>query len=109
MADHETLRSWLLTRRDELNVRLGNIKRDVTRKNSADWSEQAQERENDEVIDALGNEATIELNKINRALERMKDEEYGYCLGCGAKIPEGRLQVMPYADLCVRCAEARGS
>ena len=108
MAEYEKLQGWLLARRDELNIRLKNIKRDATRKNSADWSEQAQERENDEVIDALGNEATIELIKINRALDRMKEGEYGYCVGCGAEIPEGRLEVMPYADLCVKCAEARG-
>lgn len=108
MADHEKLRNRLLARRDELNVRLSNIKRDATRKNSADWSEQAQERENDEVIDALGNEATFELQKISRALDRMKEDEYGYCVACGAEIPEGRLEVMPYADLCVKCAEARG-
>ena len=108
MADHEKLRIRLLERRDELNVRLSSIKRDATRKNSADWSEQAQERENDEVIDALGNEATLELQKISRALDRMKEDEYGYCVGCGAEIPEDRLEVMPYADLCVKCAEARG-
>ncbi|MGB1271021.1 MAG: TraR/DksA family transcriptional regulator [Endozoicomonas sp.] len=107
MTDHNKLRTKLLERRDELNVRLGNIKRDVTRKNSADWSEQAQERENDEVMDALGNEATLELQKINRALDRMDEGEYGDCTACGAQIPEGRLEVMPYADLCVKCAESK--
>lgn len=107
MADYEKLQNWLIERRDELNARLKSIKRDATRKNSADWSEQAQERENDEVIDALGNEATIELRRINRALDRMKEDEYGYCIDCGAEIPEDRLEVMPYTDLCVKCAEAR--
>lgn len=107
MTDHNKLRTRLLERRDELNVRLGNIKRDVTRKTSADWSEQAQERENDEVMDALGNEATFELQKINRALDRMEEGEYGYCTACGAQIPGGRLEVMPYADLCVGCAESK--
>ena len=106
MSDYEKLQSWLVARRDELNERLGNIKRDATRKNSADWSEQAQERENDEVIDALGNEATIELQKVNRALDRMNEGEYGICQSCGADIPEGRLEIMPYANQCVRCAEA---
>ena len=106
MANHEKLRNWLLGRREELNERLGEIKRDVTRKNSADWSEQAQERENDEVIDALGNEATLELQKVNRALDRMDEGEFGICQTCGVDIPEGRLEIMPYADKCVRCAEA---
>ncbi|OED40808.1 dimethylmenaquinone methyltransferase [Endozoicomonas sp. (ex Bugula neritina AB1)] len=106
MANHEKLQSLLLSRRDELNERLGSIKRDATRKNSADWSEQAQERENDEVIDALGNEAMIELQKVNRALDRITEGEYGLCQSCGRGIPEGRLEIMPYADMCVGCAEA---
>ncbi|WP_257265498.1 TraR/DksA family transcriptional regulator [Endozoicomonas sp. ONNA2] len=108
MTDHDKWQKWLMVRRDELNTRLGKIKMDASRKNSADWSEQAQERENDEVIDALGNEAVIELGKINRALERISEGDYGFCLSCGKEIPVKRLEVMPYADLCVQCAEARG-
>ena len=108
MSDHEKSKSWLLARRDELNIRLCNIKEDVTRKNSADWSEQAQERENDEVMDALGNEAVFELRKINKALDRIHEGDYGYCDGCGQEIPVQRLEVMPYADLCVGCAESKG-
>ncbi len=107
MVDHEPLKALLLSRRDELTDRLKKIKRDMTRKNSADWSEQAQERENDEVIDALGNEATIELHKINKALDRIAEGEYGYCSVCGDEIAEGRLQAMPFTDLCIRCAEVR--
>lgn len=107
MADHEKLKSWMLSRREELNTRLGKIKKDVTRKASADWSEQAQERENDEVIDALGNEARSELNLINKALDRMNNDDYGFCTACGDEIAEARLEAMPYADLCIKCAEKR--
>ena len=107
MSDHDKLKDWMLRRREELNERLHKIKRDVTRKASADWSEQAQERENDEVIDALGNEARIELNRINLALDRMQNDEYGFCTSCGNDIAPARLEAMPYADLCIKCAEVR--
>ena len=107
MGEYDKLRNWMHNRRDELNERLHRIKKDVTRKASADWSEQAQERENDEVIDALGNEARVELNKINLALDRMNNDEYGICVGCGENIAPARLEAMPYADLCIKCAEAR--
>ena len=109
MSDYNKLKDWMLSRRDALNERLQKIKKDVTRKASADWSEQAQERENDEVIDALGNEAKIELNKINLALDRMKNDDYGFCVSCGAEIAGARLEAMPYADLCIKCAEVRDS
>ncbi|WP_257253257.1 MULTISPECIES: TraR/DksA family transcriptional regulator [unclassified Endozoicomonas] len=107
MADYEKLKVWLLSRRDELNVRLGNISKDMTRRANADWSEQAQERENDEVIDQLGNDARAELNLVNKALDRMNHDDYGFCTGCGDKIIEARLIAMPYADLCIKCAEKR--
>ncbi|MDP0562101.1 MAG: TraR/DksA family transcriptional regulator [Candidatus Endonucleobacter sp. (ex Gigantidas childressi)] len=104
---YEDLQLQLIAKRGELAERLERIKRDVTRKASPDWSEQAQERENDEVVDALGNEATAELNRINRALARIESGNFGSCSSCGNKIPDGRLEAMPYADLCISCAEIR--
>ena len=107
-GEYDQFRDTLLGRQAELQVRLDNIKQDVTRKANADWSEQAQERENDEVIDALGNEAVHELRLIQKALERIEEEEYTLCTGCGGEIPLARLKVMPYTNLCVKCAEAQG-
>ncbi|WP_281648449.1 TraR/DksA family transcriptional regulator [Parendozoicomonas sp. Alg238-R29] len=107
-GEYDQFREVLLSRQSELQERLDNIKKDVTRKANADWSEQAQERENDEVIDALGNEAVHELHLIQKALERIDEEEYTLCIDCGGGIPLERLKVMPYTSLCVKCAEARG-
>jgi len=47
------------------------------------------------------------LIKVDRALEKLNNGGYGYCEGCGKKIPLKRLKVLPFADLCVDCkAEA---
>ncbi len=48
-------------------------------------------------------EATLEA--IERALEKIEEGTYGVCDECGAKIPKGRLKVLPFASLCVKCAE----
>lgn len=48
-------------------------------------------------------EETLEL--IERALERVEDGTYGECEDCGCKIPKARLNAIPYAASCVRCAE----
>ena len=37
--------------------------------------------------------------------ERIEEGSYGSCEECGAKIPKARLNAVPYASLCVRCAE----
>ena len=106
MSRFDKFQTILTKRRTELETRLGKITRDVSKKASADWSEQAQERENDEVLDALGNETESELRLVVKALERIREEEYGICERCGVEIPEARLDIMPYAALCVKCASA---
>ncbi|MFH1923195.1 MAG: TraR/DksA family transcriptional regulator [Planctomycetota bacterium] len=44
------------------------------------------------------------LEKIEAALERLEEGTYGECEECGAKIPKTRLNALPYATMCVKCA-----
>ncbi len=43
------------------------------------------------------------LSKINKALHKLDDHEYGYCEECGVEIGVGRLDARPTADLCITC------
>jgi DnaK suppressor protein len=43
------------------------------------------------------------LAKIDRALRKLDDHEYGYCEQCGVEIGVGRLDARPTADLCIEC------
>ncbi len=104
--DYAELRELLLEKRDELSVRLARLKENLTSGRSADSQEQAQELENAEVVDALGNEARLELSKIGQALEQMKNDSYGECVNCGEQIPLARLKAYLFADRCIRCATA---
>lgn len=47
------------------------------------------------------------LHKVERALERIDDGTYGICEVCGSEIPIARLEVLPYATMCVTCASKR--
>jgi len=44
------------------------------------------------------------LEQIEAALERIEESTFGTCEECGAKIPKARLNAIPYAALCVKCA-----
>ncbi len=44
------------------------------------------------------------LDKIEVALERIEEASYGKCEECGARIPKTRLNAIPYATMCVKCA-----
>jgi RNA polymerase-binding protein DksA len=104
MSPYESLKQRLLDRQRELNERLGNLKNDLSKPHSRDWDEQAQERENDEVLDQLSQEVAAELRGIQQALERMANDEYGICASCAEEIPMARLEAKPHAIRCVKCA-----
>jgi len=46
------------------------------------------------------------LAQIEAALERIEDGVYGKCDECGGPIKKSRLNIIPYAALCIKCAEA---
>ncbi|MFO7582782.1 TraR/DksA family transcriptional regulator [Guyparkeria sp.] len=46
-----------------------------------------------------------ELARIEGALRRMENDEYGDCFACGEPIPARRLQNDPSVTRCVDCAE----
>jgi len=104
MDNYKNIREQLLSQQTELKRRLENIKNNITGGRSADSQEQAQELENAEVVDALGNEATHELRLIAKALDQIKNNTYGDCDDCGKQIPIERLEAHPFADRCIDCA-----
>lgn len=104
MDDYKEIREALLAKQEELTRRLENIKSNITRGRSADSQEQAQELENAEVVDALGNEARHELHLIAKALDQIKNDTYGDCVDCGKSIPPARLRAYPFAERCIECA-----
>jgi RNA polymerase-binding transcription factor DksA len=108
MEDFGELQQQLTSKREELEDRLRRIAQDRQRARKAldpDFEEQAVERENDEVLDALDQTIRAELDEINKALARLKRGEYGTCAVCGTAIPVKRLKALPYTDRCVSCAE----
>ena len=44
------------------------------------------------------------LKKVDHALDRIEQGEYGICETCGKSIPIERLDVLPYSTQCVECA-----
>ena len=109
MSEFREMREYMLARRDELQQRLDAIKRDLSTELDSDFAEQAVEQENREVLQQLGSDAEQEIAKINRALIRMDEGEYGYCTDCGEAINPERLKARPYSTRCLPCAEAAES
>ena len=45
-----------------------------------------------------------EVLRIEAALIRIKEDDFGYCLTCGDDIAEKRLELDPSISLCNKCA-----
>ena len=106
MADENRFKQILLDLKQSLTRRIDEIDRDIRHEGmSADWSEQASERENDEVLESLGITSAQELQLINYALRRIDEGSYFVCVECGDEIPEARLELLPFTPYCVDCAE----
>ncbi len=101
----EQLKSQFTERIIELQQRISSIHKDFAGGRDADWAEQAGERENDEVLNALESEAKVEIQHLSNAITRMENGSYGICQACGEEINHKRLQVQPAAEKCIQCAD----
>ena len=73
---------------------------------SADAGTATFEREKDLSIE---NNVRDLLRKIDGALKRMDAKTYGLCERCGKPIEKARIKALPYAELCIKDAQAAQS
>ena len=108
MSSLQTTIDQLQALRNQLTRRIEEIDADIHHKKEPvekDFAEQVTQRENDDVLNAIDEEAQQTVHLIDTALARIKNGNYGICARCGEKIPEKRLAALPYATTCIKCAE----
>ena len=105
MTDHSAIRTKLLAKQQKLSGRLKTTQATEGHEVEEGLDSNAQLWEVSEVRDGLDDEAATELNQVNEALARLDAGEYGFCKSCGNEIGEMRLEALPYATLCIDCAE----
>lgn len=108
--DHDEIRAVLERRRSELQERRERIARHTRHRDEPlppDFAEQAVELENGETLVALDREVNTEIREIERALRRLDEGTYGECTSCGEPISQKRLAALPFASLCIDCANAK--
>ena len=101
------VKTKLLEQKEQIERRVNAISKDLNRSEpmSQDFSEQATEQENLDVLHALESEGKEELVLINTALNRLETGDYGLCTQCGEEINPARLDALPYVTTCINCAE----
>lgn len=56
---------------------------------------------------AVADQLQVTEIDVRRALAKLDEGSYGRCDVCGRAIPEGRLEALPWATLCVEDAAKR--
>ncbi len=107
---------WMLEdRRREIQAEVKGKMRDVRAEGSwggkatevFDAVESSEADIQDEIEFALIQMKSETLNKIEDALARLDQGDYGNCFECGEEIAEKRLRALPFAVRCKDCEEAR--
>ncbi len=50
---------------------------------------------------------TVQLRAVRAALQRIDQDDYGYCQCCGNNMDPERLAIMPEAVECIACKQTR--
>ena len=102
----QKFRTLLVAQRDEL---VGNAKRALSGDIHVDPDDFPDE------MDTASSEVNLQftgrlrereqglLSKIDAALEKIENGEYGKCVNCGEDIGIARLRARPVAELCIEC------
>ena len=53
-------------------------------------------------LNIAGEEQEI-VYEIDEALKRLEEGKFGKCIACDKKIPQKRLNAVPYAKYCIQC------
>jgi DnaK suppressor protein len=112
---YSELKQMLLERRREIQAEVQGKMRDVRSEGTwggkqndvLDAVESAEADIQEDIEFALVQMKSETLNKINDALMRLEQGDYGNCFDCGDEIAEKRLRALPFAVRCKDCEEAR--
>jgi len=105
MIDEDEFRNRLVAKQTELQRRITGTEGTERREVAQGQNDNAQLWEVSDVRDDLDSQAATEFGQVNQALARLDAGEYGVCMECEEPIPEPRLKALPYATLCIQCAE----
>jgi RNA polymerase-binding protein DksA len=88
---------------DKLIISNADFKEIVEGMDPKDMADVASDDIDRKMIEAIGSQELKRLKLIDSALTRIKQGKYGLCVKCGKRIPQNRLEAIPYALMCIEC------
>lgn len=101
MHFRKILEAWRNQLREEVDRTVGHLKEDAT--NYADPVDRAAQEEEFAIELRTRDRERKLIKKIEKTLELIERDEFGFCKSCGIEIGIRRLEARPTADLCIDC------
>jgi DnaK suppressor protein len=98
----------LSKRREQVAITLQHIEKERNEaEQNSDWLDQAAYESRIALLDRLSEWYIKDIDEIDKALDRVKQNKYGLCLACHKPIETDRLDFFPEAAFCSTCQEMR--
>lgn len=94
-------RSYLMEEKERLEQKIKQLNEFPDYGNNED--DNAKELADFESNQGLEEQLRFLLDKVDKALTAIDKGTYGKCKQCKSAIESGRLEIMPYAELCITC------
>lgn len=95
------LEAWRTQLREEVDRTVGHLKEDA--ENYADPVDRAAQEEEFAIELRTRDRERKLIKKIEKTLELIEHNDFGFCESCGVEIGIRRLEARPTADLCIDC------
>lgn len=106
--DKDRYRKMLLERKQEISYLLSEFNNDSKQVETGiaqDVGDKAESSYTKEFLLSLSDSERRQLLMIDAALKRIEDGDFGACQSCGKIITKKRLNVVPWAPLCIECQQ----
>ena len=102
----EDIKEKLLTERETIIRKLSaNSNLSIDESEMPDPVDMAVNNYSKNVLLSVSEGESKKLLLVNEALERLEDDEYGFCQNCEEEINPKRLNAVPWARYCLKCQE----
>ena len=97
-ARNQIINSGVLNNFEDLKIKTDDL---------ADEADLANSTINQNVSFSIREKEINKLRRIDNALARIEEGNYGFCLESGEEIDERRLETQPWAEYCIEVAEEK--
>jgi len=95
-------------RREQVAMTLKHIEKERNQvEENTDWLDRASYESRIALLDRLSEWYMHEIEEIDKALDRIDKNTYGFCLACHNPIETLRVDHFPEAGFCIDCQETR--